>query len=55
MNGQPPVPPTFPQPQQPAQTLAEQQEAANMLLVVQAIQRLHVAFDSFFLRSRDLP
>jgi hypothetical protein len=29
--------------------------AANMVLTIQAVQRLHAAFDAMFVRSKDSP
>jgi len=41
--------------QQATAAIDEQQEAANMLLVVQAIQRLHTAFDAIFIHPKNMP
>jgi len=61
MNGQhlPDYPTAWPA-QQAQQMLQQPPEdtdrwAANMLLVVQAVERLHAAFDSKFIRSKSLP
>jgi len=56
MIGNPPAGTTPSWPGQQAAVAAdEQQVAASMLLVVQAIQRLHAAFDAKFIHPKNLP
>jgi len=54
MIGNPPAgtTPSWPGKQSPPD---EPQWAANMLLVVQAIQRLHAAFDAKFIHPKNVP
>ena len=47
--------PSSPQPALSQDVVPTDRWAANMLLVIQAVQRLHAAFDNKFIRSKSNP